>query len=183
MLFYIPAAILVYCCDQTTLITSFFYMLCDHEIKKTMYLGKKRLCSWRLHTGLLRYFSRERWLPLKFSIMSFSLSVVSLSNNLSHFLPWICTQNCVSHTYFYVSICRLVKKTMPLIISICLEKLIFKSLFEGWSISYYIKETFSASTLFWLFLWCYSKSQWKAPLSVLQLKQQSTAYVSSLAQL
>lgn len=41
MLFYIPAAILVYCCDQTALTTSFFYMLCDHEIKNTMYLGKK----------------------------------------------------------------------------------------------------------------------------------------------
>lgn len=34
-------AIWVCCCDQRALITSFFYMLSDHEITNMMYLEKK----------------------------------------------------------------------------------------------------------------------------------------------
>lgn len=34
--------ILVYYCDQTAFITSFFYMLSDHEIENMMYLGGGR---------------------------------------------------------------------------------------------------------------------------------------------
>lgn len=70
------------------------------------------------------------------------------------------------NTVIFMSICRLVKKTLADINNFYLSrKAYFKSLLGDWSISYCIKENFSAFTLFWLFLWCYSVSMKSASCS------------------
>lgn len=141
---------------------------CSLTTKKNpmMYLKKKKNLAGK--GGLYWYFQLLHFLCLTISVTSHHEFV----------------HRTVCNTVIFMPVCRLVKKTLTDVNNFYLSrKAYFKSLLEGWSISYCIKENFSASTLFWLFLWFYSKSQWKAPLAVLQLKQQSTAYVSSLTQL
>lgn len=108
-------AILVCCCDQTALITSFFSMLSDHETSCT-WGKKKKLYSWRLHTGLLKYFSflvkgGFHWNFQWFHFLCQLFLCLTISATSCH--EFVHRTAC--NTVIFMSICRLVKKTLTAI--------------------------------------------------------------------